>query len=239
MEAHQLYSVHLQEERTVKVYLPPGFRRDEVYPILYCHDGLEFFTHGRIATLANRMIAERKLQPLLIAGLAVNKALRTDDYAADGARSHAYRRFVAEECVPWVEAHYPVATGARCRFLAGVSLGAAASLLLHLEYPQVFQDLLLFSGAFYESAQAAVQVDQAPLPLRAWMVVGRQETAVATGQGEYDFLAANRKMYQALLRRGAQVDYREAEGTHIWGFWQREVPAALAWLASVHCHQWP
>ncbi|MCL6593511.1 MAG: esterase family protein, partial [Alicyclobacillus sp.] len=193
----------------------------------------------RIATLANRMIAERKLQPLLIAGLAVNKARRTDDYAADGARSHAYRRFVAEECVPWVETHYPVATGARGRFLAGVSLGAAASLMLHLEYPQMFQDLLLFSGAFYEAVQAAVQADTTLLPLRAWMIIGRQETAVQTGQGEYDFLTANRKMYQALLRRGAQVHYREAEGTHIWGFWQREVPAALAWLAAVYRDRQP
>jgi S-formylglutathione hydrolase FrmB len=34
-----------------------------------------------------------------------------------------------------------------------------------------------------------------------------------------------------LLRiRGAKVRYEEAPGTHIWGFWQRQIPNALEWV---------
>jgi len=68
--------------------------------------------------------------------------------------------------------------------------------------------------------------------LHAWMLAGTAETAVVTDSGIHNFLAANRTMRSSLVQRSAQVLYTEAEGTHLWGFWQSHIPAALSWFLS-------
>jgi enterochelin esterase-like enzyme len=230
IEAHTLYSSHLSEERTLKVYLPPNYNRAQRYPVLYCHDGLEFFTHGRIATLANQLIGEGKLSPLFIVGIAVQMKTRSEDYGLNGSRHESYVRFVAEECIPFVESTYSINSTVEGRFMAGISLGATATLSLHMRYPTLFQQLLLFSGAFYESVQQQVRATPHFPDLQAYMVVGQQETAVETPHGTYDFYRFNQSMRDLLRIRGVKLDYHEAAGTHIWGFWQRQIPDALTWL---------
>ncbi|WDM02949.1 esterase family protein [Alicyclobacillus cycloheptanicus] len=231
MEAHTYYSTHLQEERTIKVCLPPNFDPLRRYPVVYCHDGNEFFTHGRIATIANQLVAEGKISPLLIVGIAVNLPRRTDDYASDGARSGAYQSFVLEECLPFVETRYPV--DVRQRFMAGVSLGGVASLLLAMRAPDVVNKLLLFSGAYYEHMQHKAAAQASFDFLQAYMMVGTKETALKTSHGTQNLLALNRSMRDLLVTRGARVAYREEEGDHVWGFWQTWLPDALMWLQTV------
>lgn len=231
IEGHDLYSTHLKEERTIKVFVPPGYDSSAAYPVMFCHDGSEFFTHGRAATIAKRMIEAGELQPLIIAALAVNKEQRTNDYDPAGHRHEAYVRFVIEEAVPFVDEHYATSDRIEQRFMAGISLGASCTLDIHLQHPTAFSRLLLFSGAFYPREQDRVQ-HIAHLPdLEAYMVVGRQETDVETSNKEiHDFYHYNQKIRDLLRLRGADIQYHEADGTHIWGFWQSQLPAALGWL---------
>ncbi len=232
IETHTLQSTHLGEDRTLKIYLPPGYEEhpEDRYPIVYCHDGLEFFTHGRIATICNKLVDEGHLEPLFIVGIEVRKQTRNDDYGPDGSRHDAYTKFVAEECVPFVEERYRVRRDTAHRFMAGISLGAAASLSLSLRYPTLFNRLLLFSGAFYETSREQVRALNSLHSLTAYLVVGRQETSVDTALGKYDFYRANQVMRDLLVERGADITYKEGDGTHIWGFWQKEIPDALQFL---------
>ncbi|MHB1630436.1 MAG: alpha/beta hydrolase [Bacilli bacterium] len=232
IEGHTIYSAHLSEERTIKVYLPPGFDSQTAYPILYCHDGNEFFTHGRIATIANEMIANAQLSPLLIAGIAVNMDHRTEDYALSGKRHEAYLRFVEEECIPFAERRYPVSRDPSARAMAGISLGAVATLHLASRMGGRLSNVLLFSGAYYDSFLTFIRERSGPDGLAAYMVAGLAETVVDTPEGTYDFLTANRNMKAILEEQGAAVSYHEGEGKHVWGFWQRELPAALKWLSG-------
>jgi enterochelin esterase-like enzyme len=231
IEAHNVYSSHLSEERTIKVYLPPGYdAATSVYPVMYCHDGLEFFTHGRIATLANQLIAEGRLRPIVIVGIAVQMKTRRDDYDPFGQRHDAYARFVLEECVPFVEERYAVGRDVETRFMAGISLGASATLSIHLKAPHMFRKLLLFSGAFYDNVQELVKSVPNLSDLAAYMVVGQDETAVETPYGASDFYHLNHRMRDLLTVRGAKIRYTEAPGKHIWGFWQSQIPDALEWV---------
>jgi enterochelin esterase-like enzyme len=231
IEAHNVYSSHLAEERTIKVYLPPGYDpATAIYPVMYCHDGLEFFTHGRIATLANQLIAEGRLRPIVIVGIAVKMSTRRDDYDPFGKRHDAYARFVLEECVPIVEERYAVGRNGESRFMAGISLGASATLSIHLKAPREFRQLLLFSGAFYDNVQQLVKTVPTLSDLAAYMVVGQDETAVETPWGVSDFYELNHRMRDLLTIRGADIHYSEAPGKHIWGFWQSQIPRALEWV---------
>jgi enterochelin esterase-like enzyme len=233
IEGHEIYSSHLCEERTIKVYLPPGYRQDGQYPVLFCHDGNEFITHGRIATIANERIDKGLLSPLVIVCMAMNKRLRSADYDVSGDRHEAYARFVVEECLPFVREEYAISEDRRHWFMAGISLGAAASLSIHLQYPDMFRQLLLFSGAYYPALQAKAEAVSELTDLSAFMLVGRQETAVETAErGTLDFYKYNQQMRDLLRARGARIEYHEEDGTHIWGFWQRHLPEALDWLEA-------
>ena len=221
----------LGKERTLRVFLPPGYNDMVSHRIVYCQDGEECFNFGRIATHATRLILEEDIEPFLIVGVDVDMPNRTDEYAPDGSRSEAYARFFVDELMPYVESRYPVRTGPGDRVLVGDSLGGTVSLHLSLQVPDLIQKVVALSGAFLDSTFEAVEA----LPegglsgLRLYQLIGTDETAIETSRGTFDFLEANRMLRPMLEARGASVHYVEKAGKHIWGFWQNELPDALRW----------
>ncbi|EXX85685.1 enterochelin esterase [Paenibacillus darwinianus] len=214
--------------RSLRIFLPPGYNEVLSYPVVYCQDGEDFFNFGRIATQANALIAEGELEPLIIVGVDVDKKVRTAEYAPDGDRHERYVRFFAEELVPAIEQLYPVRREPEHILLAGDSLGGTVSLLIALQYPDKFGGVLSLSGAFYPSALAVLSSSDADLTgLRMYMTVGLQETEFETDKGMFDFVELNRRARKLLEIKGVKPVYIEREGTHIWGYWQKDVPDAL------------
>ncbi|WP_256757489.1 esterase family protein [Cohnella sp. WQ 127256] len=226
---HEVPSHILPEgSRTIRVYLPPGFQQWISYPVVYCQDGEDFFNFGRIATHTQRLILEEDWEPFIIVGVEVDKSLRTSEYTPDGARYRLYTQFFADELIPWVESHYPVRDVPEQRLLAGDSLGGAVSLSLALTYPSLFNRILSLSGAFYDCYVEQIEQASSLDKMRIWMLVGLQENEFATDRGTFDFVALNRSAFKLLEDKGAAVHYLEKDGEHKWGFWQNEIPGALA-----------
>jgi enterochelin esterase-like enzyme len=221
-------------ERQLRIFLPPGYNELLSYPVVYCQDGEDFFNFGRVATSATKLILDEGLEPFIIVGVDVDKKHRTDEYAADGSRHGAYLRFFAEELLPFVEERYPVRKEPEDRLLAGDSLGGTVSLHLALEYPQLFTRIISMSGAFFASSQAVIDRNYDLEWLDIYMIVGLQETEYeTTDRGVHDFLALNRNAKALLEHKGARIFYEEKDGKHQWGFWQKEIPAALAYFIEV------
>ena len=59
----------LQEERPVRIFLPPGYQEIASYPVIYCQDGEQFFNFGRIVTHMNRLIYDENVPPAVIVGV--------------------------------------------------------------------------------------------------------------------------------------------------------------------------
>lgn len=220
-------------ERHLRIFLPPGYNELLSYPVVYCQDGEDFFNFGRVATSATKLILDEGLEPFIIVGVDVDKRHRTEEYAPDGSRHAAYLRFFAEELLPFVEERYPVRKEPEERLLAGDSLGATVSVHLALEYPQLFTRVMSMSGAFYASSQALMNHHYDLEWLNIYMIVGLQETAYETDRGVYDFVALNRNAKALLEHKGARIFYEEKDGKHQWGFWQKEIPAALSYFIEV------
>ncbi|GAA4701670.1 alpha/beta hydrolase [Brevibacillus fulvus] len=220
-------SNYLDNPRSVKVYLPPGYNELLSYPAMYCQDGNDFFTMGRIATIANQLILEEGLEPMIIVGVSVERSKRTSEYSPVGSLHAAYKRFFAEELVPYIESAYPVRRTASDRILAGDSLGGTVSLHLSLDYPELFPNVLSLSGAFLQPTFDALSHCANLSWLHLWMVIGLEETQVETHLGTYDFVEWNRLCKTILAEKQAQLHYRERPGNHTWGFWQKELPDAL------------
>ncbi|GIP32317.1 esterase family protein [Paenibacillus sp. J2TS4] len=223
----QIYSASLQTEREISVYLPPGYNELLSYPVVYCQDGVEFLNYGRIATTANQLILEEDMEPPIIVGVHVDLENRTEEYSPDGERFDAYCHFWTDEMMPEIEASFPVRTVAEDRVLAGDSLGATVSLHLALDHPDLFRKIISLSGAFLAPSIQRLREETDLSGLDLYMLIGLQETEVKTERGTFDFLQANRLAKELLEEKGAQIYYEEAEGKHIWGFWQKKLPAAL------------
>ncbi|SDD01381.1 Enterochelin esterase [Paenibacillus sp. UNCCL117] len=220
-------SAMLGEQRSVRIYLPPGYNELLSYPVIYCQDGEDFFNFGRIATTMNRLIYDENTEPAIIVGVDVDKSIRTSEYSPDGERFAAYCRFFAEELLPFIEHHYPVRPDSNERIVSGDSLGGTVSLHLALDYPSLFSRVISLSGAFLLSTQERIQLETDLSWLDISMVIGLEEKEVDTGRGRFDFLEANRISKQLLIERSCPVVYEEKPGKHVWGFWQQELPAMM------------
>jgi enterochelin esterase-like enzyme len=219
-------------KRDVRVCLPPAYGEWNEYPVVWCQDGEDFFNFGRVATIASNLIAEGEIEPLILVGVDVDKSLRTREYAPDGDLHAGYVSFFTEELVPFVASRYPVRTEPEQMLLAGCSLGGAVSLQLALAHPERFVNVMSLSGAYYPSSRAAIAAAGDLSRLSVYMTIGLQETAFRTDRGVFDFVAMNREARALLEERGAQVEYIERDGEHMWGYWQKDVPGGLRWFAG-------
>lgn len=226
----EIRSQHLKENRTLRIYLPPGYNEILSYPVVYCQDGEEFFNFGRIATWANQLIFEEGVEPFIIVGVEVNTKVRTEEYAPFGNRFDAYLACFAEEIIPYIENKYPVRQDPSERILAGDSLGGSVSVHLALRYPELFTRIISLSGAFYEQSQHLIALETDLSWMNIFMIVGLQEDDYTTDTGVYNFVELNRSTKKLLEERDATVHYEEKDGRHLWGFWQKELPAALMYF---------
>jgi len=223
----EIESTYLNEKRTLRVYLPPGYQAWISYPVVYCQDGEDFFNFGRVATLANQLILDEELEPFIIVGVEVDKKVRTSEYSPVGERHQPYVQFFAHELIPYIEGKYPIRGDLDSRILAGDSLGGSVSVHIALQYPNLFQNVISLSGAYYPDSQSIIAAEPDLAWLRLYMIVGLQEDVVVTDHGTFDFVTFNRDTKELFLARSARVHYLERDGQHVWGFWQQYIPDAL------------
>jgi enterochelin esterase-like enzyme len=222
-----MFSTFLNEERSIRIYLPPGFNELISYPIVYAQDGQDIFMFGRIATMTNELILDRGMEPIIIVGVDVLKKDRTSEYSSLGGKNEDYKRFFAEELVPFIEEKFAVRENGLKRILIGDSLGATVSLDLALDYPQLFSNVISLSGAFFSPTVAKLKPHSNLNWMNLWMIIGTEETNVETHLGVFNFVEWNRKVKALLEQKETNLTYLEKKGTHIWGFWQRELPEGL------------
>lgn len=227
LKKETITSDYLDEQRQVRIYLPPGYEDVQSYSIVYAQDGQDVFMFGRIATIANYLTLEKGMEPIIIVGVDVEKSLRTSEYYGLGERNEAYRRFFVEELVPFIEQTYKPKHNGLKRLLLGDSLGASVSLDIALDHPDLFQHIISLSGAFLQPSIRRLEKTTNLSWLHLWMLIGTKETAVKTRRGSFNILEWNRKAKDLMEYKQAQLTYLEKEGEHIWGFWQDNLPEAL------------
>lgn len=224
-----LFSEALQEEMQLLIYLPPNYSPLYKYTVLIANDGKDYFQLGRLTRVADELYAQNEIENLIIVGVPYkNVKDRREKYHPDGAKHKAYIRFLAQELVPYIDEHFPTYQIGMGRALIGDSLAATVSLLTALQYPNTFGKVILHSPLVNEYVLSEVENYPDVHAFSLYHVIGKEETAVKTGDGLLtDFITPNRKLHNLLIERGFSTFYDELNGDHTWKVWQPDMKRAV------------
>jgi len=231
----------LGRERTLRVYLPPGYAGSgERYPVIYMHDGQNLFDAATSFSgawdvgVAMDALARTRGFEAIVVGIDHGGAQRASELnlwpnaRLPNAEAPAYLAFVVDTVKPWVDAHYRTRSGPGQTAIIGSSLGALVSQAALLRYPQVFGKAALLSPAYWIAPQLAdeTRTHRFAPGTRVWLSVGTDE--------DTDTEALAREMHALLRSRGLADDALmlqvTAGGHHDEAAWRAAFPRAVAWL---------
>jgi enterochelin esterase-like enzyme len=227
LEEITLSSKYLGSEERLLIYTPERYSPLYSYPVLYVQDGDDYLALGRLATLLDQLTGEKQIADVIAVFLPVDKAKRTARYHPDGEQHQAYKRFLAEEAVSYVDRHYSTNPLGSARTLLGESLGGVVSLFAALTYPHTFGQVACQSAAMDDELNRRVAAMDIPSHLHIYLEVGTDETAVDTSRGPLNLVAANEALRDLLQQKKVTLSYETFSGDHTWGYWQQNLPRML------------
>ncbi|HEX2868219.1 MAG TPA: alpha/beta hydrolase-fold protein [Ignavibacteriales bacterium] len=206
----------------IRIYLPAGYNKDnaERYPAAYFQDGFEYINLGSAVNVIDNMTDSGKIKPVIAVFVQPNN--RNDEYA--GGKRTAYREFFAYELVPFIDSLYKTLTDPKSRLVLGDSYGGNISALIAFNYPDIFGNCGLHSGAFQPyNFEAASLISSKPLqPVKLFSVWGSYE-------GLYQFW---RPYKDSLLQKGYSLMWAEYPEGHSWGLWRATLDDMLKYFFS-------
>lgn len=245
----------LERSRDLIVYVPPCYATDAQrrYPVLYMHDGQNLFDpetafvrgqHWRLGEMADMLISEGRVQPLIIVGVnhtghgRIQEYTPTKDPKLGGGLARAYGRLLTEELKPFIDQRYRTLAEREHTGLGGSSLGGLSTMFLGLRHADVFGRLAVMSPSVWWGRRAIIRhVENAqPKPhTRIWLDIGTAEGKLA--------LSDARRLRAALMDAGWRDDddlaYSELVGaTHSEGAWADRVGNVLEFLYPTDMGGW-
>jgi predicted alpha/beta superfamily hydrolase len=174
LEVQKLSSKVFSNTRSIRVFLPPGYRDPQNstrrYPVLYLNDGIMVAGELHVEETVRQLVQAGKIGPLLVVGIdnggstnkttnalrdRANEFLPYPDlgfapnhlYAPEppNPQGALYPKFLIEEVMPLVQSHYRVKGGVENTGLGGFSYGGVAALFAVMNRPNTFGKLLLES----------------------------------------------------------------------------------------------
>ncbi len=230
LRRHLLHSAAFDQQRELLVYLPPTFRRNRTYPLLVCHDGADYVRYADFKHVLDNLISALDIPPMIVA--LTQSSDRLNEYAGD--ERHA--RFIAEDVVPYMNAHFPLVDARYARAVMGASFGGVASLHAAWSYPDLFGCLLLQSGSFAFSDFGRHQRGEVFDPVVKFVNEFREDPrpcadSVYMSCGVYESLIyENRSLVPRLQAQGMDVRFEEVRDAHNWENWRDRLRNGLSWL---------
>jgi enterochelin esterase family protein len=243
LEPHRFESATLGGARIVWTYEPPGYDASGApYPLLVLHDGYSYANMDLQHTLDN-LIAAGKIPPVVCA------LYQWADRMLELSCNEMVADALADDLVrAWLSKRLHVTDEPSRTIIGGLSLGGLAATFAAVRRPDAFGNVMSQSGSFWwgpgatspaDMTQEGVawewltaQVRERSLPpMRCFVEVGVLESSPA-GSRMPDMIEPNRRMRDALVAAGHQVQYREFNGGHDFVCWRGNIADALIAIAG-------
>ena len=248
------YSPSLKEERSFKVYLPPGYVADSAagkrFPVVYVLHGspggpAQITDVGAAGVKLDQLVAAHRIRPfLLVMPSGGNGTFFHDTEWADTPSGH-YESFVLD-VVRTVDGRFPTIPRRGFRAIAGLSEGAYGALNIGLHHLGVFGVISPWSGYFiqkptgpFKHASPATIWANSPgryLPLLR-PVLHKLPLDVFMYSGSAEKIVPHARLFARQLRAaGADVKFAVYPGHHDWKLWRGHMDAVLKFVDEAF---WP
>jgi enterochelin esterase family protein len=223
--------------RRLWIYTPPGYDAAATtpYDLMLAFDGEEYLEDIPLPKILDGLLAAKKTPPFV--AVLIDNGSGAQRIGDLGNRA-SFADSLAEEVLPFVRRGWNVTHDPLRTVVTGSSAGGLAAAFAAFRHPELFGVVVSQSGAFWRGAEASndppyewltAQYAAAPRKdVRLFLEVGAKETRGALGGAAPSILEANRRLRDALARKGYRVTYFEVpDGQHAPEFWKERLPAAL------------
>ncbi len=218
---HIYHSDVLGGEREIFVYTPPGYSSKKKYPVLYLMGGSGELASGwgldgRANFIADNLIAEGKMVPMLIA-MPNNQVIHRNDPKHTEKTFPLLEDELKRQIVPFVDKAYSTRADRKGRALSGLSMGGRHTQLVGLKNLDLFSSFGILSAGDLETetVSAAFLNDPATNQKVDYLLVGQ-------GTGEVETVGKRAvALHEALQKHNIKHDYYVGgDGAHDWGTWR-------------------
>src|SRR6187402_186471 len=155
LEAVEYDSTTVGVKRKARVYTPPGYSKDQKYPVLYLLHGIggdenEWARGGAPDVILDNLYADRKAVPMIVVlpnGRAARDVTARDPIPKQSPAFAAFEKDLLTDLIPFIEKTYSVKADRESRALAGLSMGGGQSLNFGLGNLDTFAWVGGFSSA--------------------------------------------------------------------------------------------
>lgn len=208
-----------------RVYLPAcyGMEKKRLHPVLYILHGQSFnddqWDRLGMDEALDSMIASGEVKPMII-------VMPKESNYMNNQWDSKYGPALAEELVPWVDAHYQTCADRTCRAIGGLSRGAGWAMRTGLIYWQTF-------GAIGAHSFAPFRGDFNAVPFWIKAIPPDKLPHIWIDVGDRDFIADAARVWKDRLD-----DYHVLNechvlpGSHTEKYWSRNAGVYLKWYAD-------
>lgn len=208
----------LRNQRRISVYLPPDYHSEphKLFPSLYVHDGSEYLTRAKLATVVDNLLHERAIAPLIV--VFVDPVDRVHEYQAN----EDYAQAMEHELIPQIDRRYRTPAQREARSVMGASLGGLMATYLALSRPHLFSKVSgQSSPLFLEQEKLLALVEGLGARICFYFDVGAYEP---------QFLRAHKQLVPLLEAKGCPCFFQERTGGHNWASWRAHLKDLLSCL---------
>lgn len=223
--------------REMYVYTPPGYEKStEKYPVLYLlHGGGEdqrgWATQGKANLILDNLIAEKKAKPMVIAMMDGNLP---NAGGIAGFNENALKAFENElkmGVIPFVEGNFRVATDAKNRALAGLSMGGLQTLYAGIKNSDMFSGIGVLSSGWWANNPDLSEPQYEFMKNNVAKINSNIKEFWISMGGKEDIAFENCKIMMGKFdQMGIKYRYSEYPGGHSWPVWRHDLFAFAPFL---------
>ncbi len=185
--------------RKMHVYTPPGYSKENKYPVLYLLHGIggdetEWQRLCKPNVLLDNLLAEGKVAPTIVV-MPNGRAQKNDRAEGNVFRSApafaAFEQDLLKDVIPAIESRYSVQADREHRALAGLSMGGGQALNFGLAHLDTFAWIGAFSAAPNTKPPAQLTPDPAAAKGKLkllWIACGKKDGLIRISQGVHAYL---------------------------------------------------
>jgi enterochelin esterase-like enzyme len=219
LETIEYDSTTVGVKRKARVYTPPGYSKDNRYPVLYLLHGIggdesEWARGGSPDVILDNLYANNKVVPMIVVmpnGRASKDVTARSPFPQQSPAFAAFEKYLLTDLIPFIEKTYTVKADRESRALAGLSMGGGQSLNFGLGNLDTFAWVGGFSSAPNTRPPANLIKDpaEAARKLRLlYVACGDRDGLLRISQGVHRMLDEKQVPHLYRVIPGGQHDFK-------------------------------